>query len=126
MISVFNNSRKPGMFQRISDIVRAEAKTLDCFSRKAQQTMEVFDSARWNDFGQELLKTKGGIAEGETLNVDTDKGTTLSTNKNEEDTRVVKDGDTYKMYVYQNGEKVAVELSEAEYEGLAKTTDKYY
>ena len=46
--------------------------------------------------------------------------------KNGEDTRVVKDGDTYKMYVYQNGEKVAVELSEAEYEGLAKTTDKYY
>lgn len=87
----------------------------------AQQTMEVFDSARWNDFGQELLKTKGGIAEGETLNVDTDEGTTLSTNKNGEDTRVVKDGDTYKMYVYQNGEKVAVELSEAEYEGLAKS-----
>ena len=87
----------------------------------AQQTMEVFDSARWNDFGQELLKTKGGIAEGETLNVDTDEGTTLSTNKNGEDTRVVKDGDTYKMYVYQNGEKVAVELSEAEYEALAKS-----
>ena len=45
LISVFNNSGKPGMLQRISDTVKAEAKTLDCFSSKAQDLPSLYQDA---------------------------------------------------------------------------------
>lgn len=45
LISVFNNSGKPGMLQRISDTVKTEAKTLDCFSSKAQDLPSLYQDA---------------------------------------------------------------------------------
>lgn len=66
LISVFNNSGKPGMLMKISDTVKSEAKTLDCFSSKAQDLPSLyadafgFKTAAIMDFNYDIMAEEHG------------------------------------------------------------------
>lgn len=66
LISVFNNSGKPGMLQRISDTVKSEAKTLDCFNSTQQDLPSLyqdafgFKTAAIMDFNYDIMAEEHG------------------------------------------------------------------
>ena len=66
LISVFNNSGKPGMLLRISDLVKENAKTLDCFQNNQQKLADMYEdafgfkTASIMDFNYDILAEEHG------------------------------------------------------------------